>query len=186
MRQRARPACAAKIQRGHVRWEGPVGCVRTSDDRIEKHADRPVPHAVAGVCQKFRELGSARQTMLWYRDAQLPLPEVRPGTVGRDILWRLPSAHRLHQMLRHPCDAGALVYGRTAAKTVIVDGRARQSQRQTQPVAQWRRLLLDNHAGSSSWEDLLPTQQRLEAQRHRPQGDTGGAAKRGPALLRGV
>jgi hypothetical protein len=109
MRQRARHACEAKIQRGHVRWEVPVGCVRTSDDRIEKIADRQVHHAVAGVFQQCRALGSARQTMLWYRDTQGPLPEVCPGTLGRDIRWRLPSGHRIHQMLRNPYDAGALV-----------------------------------------------------------------------------
>jgi hypothetical protein len=32
-------------------------------------------------------------------------------------------------MLRNPYYAGALVYGRTEAKIVIVDGRAHQSQR---------------------------------------------------------
>jgi DNA invertase Pin-like site-specific DNA recombinase len=186
MRQRARQAFEAKIQRGHVMWEVPVGFVRTRDDRLEKIADRQVQHAVAGVFQKFRELGSARQTMLWYREAQLPLPEVHPGTLGQDIRWRLPSEHRIHQMLRNPCYAGALVYGRTAAKTVIVDGRARQSQRQKQPVAQWRIVLLDNHAGYLSWEDFLHNQQLLEANRHRPQGSSGGAAKGGPALLSGL
>ena len=86
-------------------------------------------------------------------------------------------------MLRNPCYAGALVYGRTAAKTVIIDGRARQSHRQQQPV-QWRIVLLDNHAGYS-WEDLRTPNScwRLIA--------TGrsvgwGAAKRGPALLSGL
>jgi DNA invertase Pin-like site-specific DNA recombinase len=186
MRQRARQAFEAKIQRGHVMWEVPVGFVRTRDDRLEKIADRQVQHAVAGVFQKFRELGSARQTMLWYREAQLPLPEVHPGTLGQDIRWRLPSEHRIHQMLRNPCYAGALVYGRTAAKIVIVDGRARQSHRQKQPVAQWRIVLLDNHAGYLSWEDFLHNQQLLEANRHRPQGGAGGAAKGGPALLSGL
>jgi DNA invertase Pin-like site-specific DNA recombinase len=186
MRQRARQAFEAKIQRGHVMWEVPVGFIRTRDDRIEKTADRQVQHAIAGVFQKFRELGSARQTMLWYREAQLPLPEVRPGTLGQDILWRLPSEHRINQMLRNPCYAGALVYGRTAAKTVIVDGRARQSHRQKQPVAQWRIVLRDNHAGYMSWEDFLHTQQLLEANRNRSQGGAGGAAKRGPALLSGL
>jgi DNA invertase Pin-like site-specific DNA recombinase len=186
MRQRARQAFEAKIQRGHVMWEVPVGFIRTRDDRIEKIADRQVQHAIAGVFQKFRELGSARQTMLWYREAQLPLPEVRPGTLGQDIVWRLPSEHRIHQMLRNPYYAGALVYGRTAAKTVIIDGRARQSHRQKQPVAQWRIVLLDNHAGYMSWEDFLHTQQLLEANRNRSQGNAGGAAKRGPALLSGL
>jgi DNA invertase Pin-like site-specific DNA recombinase len=186
MRQRARQAFEAKIQRGHVMWEVPVGFIRTRDDRLEKIADRQVQQAVAGVFQKFRELGSARQTMLWYREAQLPLPEVRPGTLGQDICWHLPSEHRIHQMLRNPYYAGALVYGRTAAKTVIVDGRARQSHRQQQPVAQWRIVLLDNHAGYIGWEDFLHNQQLLAANRPRPQSGAGGAAKGGPALLSGL
>jgi len=186
MRQRARQACEATMQRGHVMWEVPVGCVRTSDDRIEKSADRHVQHAVSGVFRKFRALGSARQTMLWYREAQLPLPEVRPGTLGRDILWRVPSGHRINQMLRHPSYAGALVSGRTAAKSVIVDGRAPQSHRRKKPVAQWRMLLLDHHPGYSSWEDFLHTQQLLEAKSPMPQAGAGGAAKRGPALRSGV
>ena len=65
MRQRARHAFAAKIQRGPVRWEVPVGFVRTPDDRIEKIADRQVQQAVVGGFGKFRDLGPARQTMLW-------------------------------------------------------------------------------------------------------------------------
>ena len=108
MRQRARQAFEAKIQRGHVMWEVPVGFVRTRDDRIEKIADRQVQHAVAGVFQKFRELGSARQTMLWYREAQLPLPEVRPGTLGQDILLALA------QRASHPSDAAQSVLCRGA------------------------------------------------------------------------
>jgi Recombinase zinc beta ribbon domain len=69
---------------------------------------------------------------------------------------------------------------------VIVDGRARQRHRQTQPVAQWRIVRLDNHAGYISWEDFLPNQQLLEAHRNRAQAGAGGAAKRGPALLSGL
>src|SRR5262249_52056877 len=78
-----------------------------------------------------------------------------------------------------------LVYGRTAAKTVIIDGRARQSHRQKKPLAQWRILLLDNHPGYISWEDLLHIPTLLAANSNRPQEGAGGAAKRGPALLSG-
>jgi hypothetical protein len=64
---------------------------------------------------------------------------------------------------------------------VIVDGRARQSHRQKKPVAQWRILRLDNHAGDMGWEDFLHTPQLLAANGNRPQDGAGGAAKRGPA-----
>jgi len=177
MRQRARHACEATIQRGPGMWEVPVGFVRTQADRREKIADRQGQPAVAGVLQKFRELGSARQTMLGYREAPLPLPEVHPGTLGQDIRWRVPSEHRIQQMRRHPCSAGALVSGRTAATIGIVDGRARQSHRQKPPVAPWRLVLLDHHAGSIRWEAFLPTQPRWDAHRHSPQGGAGGAAQ---------
>src|SRR5262245_49106722 len=124
--------------------------------------------------------------MLWYRDAQLPLPEVQPGTAGHAIIWRLPSGHRIHQMLTNPCYAGALVYGRTATKTVIEDGRARQSTRQKKPLEQWRIVMLEQHPGYISWEEFLHNQQLLEANRAMPEEAAGGAAKRGPALLSGL
>lgn len=186
LRQRARAAFEQKIRRGHVMWEVPVGFVRTDDDRIEKSADRQVQHAVCGVFKKFRELGSARQTTLWYREVQLRLPEVYPGTAGREVQWRLPSGHRINQMLLNPCYAGALVYGRSEAKTVLKDGRAQQTTRRKKPREQWRLLLLDNHPGYISWEEFLQNQQLLEANRHMPHEGAGGAVRRGPALLSGL
>jgi hypothetical protein len=186
MRQRARHACEAKIQRGHVMWEVPVGFVRPPDDRMEKIADRQVQHAVVGVFRKFRALGTARQTRLWYRDAQGPRPEGQPGTAGRAILWRLPSGHRINQMLTHPYYAGALVYGRTAAKTVGEDGRARHTTRQKKPREQWRGLLLEHHPGYISWEECGQNQQTWEANCRMAHAGAGGAAKRGPALLSGL
>lgn len=185
MRQRARQAFAAQIQRGHGMGAVPVGFVRPRDERLAKHADRPVQQAGAGGFPQLRALGRARQTLLWSREAPLPLPEGRPGTWGQAIRWRWPSEHRSHQLRRHPGDAGALGSGRTAAKTVIVDGRARQSHRQKQPGAPWRMRLVDQHVGDSSWEDWLHPQQLWEANRHRPPDGAGGAATRGPAWRSG-
>ena len=109
LRQRAREAFEQKIRCGHVMWEVPGGLVRPEDHRLDKIADRQVQQALDGVFKKLRELGSARQPRLWYRDAQLPWPEVPPGTAGHDILWQLPRGHRMHQMRTNPCYAGALV-----------------------------------------------------------------------------
>jgi DNA invertase Pin-like site-specific DNA recombinase len=186
MRQRARQAFEDKIRRGHWMWEVPVGFVRTDDDRIEKSPDLQVQQAITGVFKKFRELGSARQATLWYRDEQLPLPEVQPATAGREIIWRLPTGHRINQILINPCYAGVLAYGRTEAKTVIEADRARQMTRRKKPRDQWRMLRLDNHPGYLSWEEFLSNQQQLEANRAVPKEATGGAAKRGAALLSGL
>lgn len=186
MRQRARQAFEAKIQRGHVMWEVPVGFVRTPEHRIEKIADRQVQQAIQGVFGKFRQLGSARQVTLWYRAEQLSLPEVHPGTAGQSISWRLPSGHRVNQILTNPSYGGALAYGRTEAQTVIEEGRARQQSRRKKPMEQWRFLILDNHVGYISWAEFLDNRRALEANSSMPKEGAGGAAKRGPALLSGL
>jgi DNA invertase Pin-like site-specific DNA recombinase len=186
MRQRARHAFEEKIRRGHWMWEVPVGFVRTDDNRIAKTPDLQGQHAITGVLQQFRELGSARQATLWYRDAQLPLPEVQPATAGREIIWRLPTGHRINQSLINPCYAGALAYGHTEAKTVLEDGRARQTSRRKKPRDQWRILRLDNHPGYLSWDEFVANREQLETNRAMPQDGAGGAAKRGAALLSGL
>jgi hypothetical protein len=186
MRQRARQAFAANIRRGHVLWEGPGGWVRTPADRWEKSADRQVPQAVTGVFQPCRARGSARQTRRWDRDAPLPLPAGHPGTRGRAIRWRLPRGQRLTPRRTTPSDAGALVSGRTEAKTVREDGRARQTTRRDTPRAPWRMLLLEHHPGAISGADFLHHQPLLAANSPRPEDGAGGAAQRGPALRRGV
>jgi len=152
-RQRARVAFEQKIARGHALWEVPVGFVRSDDDRMEKIPNRRVQQAVAGVFRKFRELGSARQTMLWYRDENVLLPSVVSGTRGREVTWALPTESRIRQMLTNPTYAGALGYGRTTAVTVIEQGRARHTGRRRKAREQWKLLLLDNHEGYIRWED---------------------------------
>lgn len=187
LRQRAREAFQQKVRRGHALWELPVGLVRNEEDRIEKIPNRQVQQAILGVFEKFRELGTARQTTLWYCDKNIPLPEARPGTKGNEIIWRLPTPHRIYQILKNPCYAGALAYGRTTEKTVVEAGRARKTAtRQHKPREQWKVLLLDNHPGYITWDDYLENLRILESNRTMYGGTTRGAAKGGPALLAGL
>ena len=122
--------------------------MRTDDDRMEKTPDRRVQEAVVGVFRKFRELGSARQTMLWYRDENVLVPRVVAGTCGREVVWRLPTESRIRQMLTNPTYAGVLAYGRTVARTVVEQGRARQAGRRRKPREEWKVLILDNQPGT--------------------------------------
>ncbi len=187
LRQRARQAFEQKVQRGYALWELPVGFVRTEDQRIEKTPDLEVQQAIEGVFKKFSELGSARQATLWYWDEELLLPQIVPGTAGREIVWRRPSSHRINQVLKNPCYAGAFAYGRTTTQTVIHEGRARQGNRRRKPQAQWKVLIFDSHPGYICWDDYLRNQKLLEE--NAAQGWGGGqrgAVKRGPALLTGL
>jgi hypothetical protein len=66
-------------------------------------------------------------------------------------------------MLKNPCYAGAFAYGKTAMRTRIEEGRARQSSRYRKPRKEWKVLLIGHHPGYISWEEYLENQQRLEA-----------------------
>ena len=62
------------------------------------------------VFRKFRELGSARQVLLWAKHAELTLPVVRRGPVGARIEGQSPVYHRIISILQHPMYAGAYVW----------------------------------------------------------------------------
>jgi len=185
-RQRARAAFEQKITRGCALWELPVGFVRTEHDGVEKAADRQVQQAIAMVFAKFTALGSARQTMLYLRDEKLLLPEVVRGTGGTEVIWRLPRESRVHQILRNPCYAGALVYGRTAASRPAGGQRTTQGPRRKRPLDEWKVLLRDHHEGYITWEQYLHHQRVLEGNVSRGDGSGAGAAKSGAALLSGL
>jgi DNA invertase Pin-like site-specific DNA recombinase len=186
-RQRAREAFERKIRSGHVLWEVPVGYVRNEDDKLEKIADRQVQSAIDGVFAKFRQLGSARQTTIWYRDEQIALPEVVRGTRGHQVLWRVPGGGRLYQILKNPCYAGALVYGRTEGQTRVENGRARKSStRRRKPSGTWKVLIKDDHEGYITWNEHLEILKTLESNVSMRNGTGKGAIKTGPALLGGL
>jgi DNA invertase Pin-like site-specific DNA recombinase len=187
MRQRARQAYLQKVKRGEAMWEVPVGFVRSKDGRIEKTADRQVQQAIEMVFTKFRQLGSARQTLIWLRDEQLTLPHALPGSAGQAVIWRAPSLSRVHQVLRNPCYAGAFAFGRTGTKTIITEDRIRRgASRRYRPQAEWEVLILDHHAGYIRWSEYLENRQIMAKNVAKREEESSGAVKRGPALLSGL
>jgi DNA invertase Pin-like site-specific DNA recombinase len=186
LRQRAREAFEQKVRRGFALWEVPVGFIRTEEGQIEKTPDRQVQQAIVSVFRKFQQLGSARQATIWFREERILVPKTKPGTAGQEVIWGLPSSGRIRQMLKNPCYAGAFAYGKTAARTRIEDGRARQSSRFRKPQKEWKVLLLGHHPGYISWKEYLENQQRLETNVAMYEGESSGAVKLGAALLSGL
>jgi DNA invertase Pin-like site-specific DNA recombinase len=185
MRQRAREALLQMIRRGLVLWEVPVGYRRTEDRSIEMIPDRQVQEAILGVFAQFRARGSARQVLLWYHQERISLPHLKPGTSGKEIVWRLPTYSYILRLLKNPAYAGTFVHGRSGCRTVVRDGRARKTYGHFLPVSEWKVVIHNHHPGYISWEEFLRHQQQLRG--NQPMGSANpGAAKRGPALLAGL
>jgi DNA invertase Pin-like site-specific DNA recombinase len=184
LRQRAHEALREMIARGETLWEVAVGYVRTEENGIEMLADRQVQEAIRGVFGKFRELGTARQVLLWYRQEKIPLPHLEKGSSGRDIVWRLPIYNQILDFLQNPVYAGAFVHGRTGTRVVMEDGRPRKTRGHRVPMGEWAVLIVDHHPGYISWEEYLRNQEQLEA--NGGWRGKSGAPKSGPALLAGL
>jgi DNA invertase Pin-like site-specific DNA recombinase len=186
MRQRALEALKETVRRGELLSTPAIGYVRTEDNRVEVTPDRQVQEAVRSVFAKFRELGSARQVLLWYRQEGLPLPTHRLANQGVEVVWRLPVYNRVLSILKNPVYAGAFAYGRTCTRTTIVDGRARKTRGFEVHPDDWEVLIRDHHAGYISWEEYEHNQKQVESNAAMSGKMTRGAAKTGPALLAGL
>ena len=128
MRQRARQAYLQKVQARLCAVAGGGGLC-AHGRRADREESRSASAAGdRGGFEKFRQLGSARQTMIWFREEQIRLPQAKPGSEGREVVWQLATLSRVHQILKNPCYGGAFAFGRTGTKMSVVEGRAQRAQ----------------------------------------------------------
>jgi hypothetical protein len=139
-----------------------------------------VQESVSLIFSKFLELGSARQTLLWFLEQGLQVPVAR---ARGPVIWRRPGYGNIHKVLSNPIYSGAYAYGKTEHTTVYEQGQPRRQSRR-KPRDQWWALIPNVHEGYISWKQFEEIQQMMTSNAHR--GERSGAAKRGWALLSGL
>ena len=178
-RKRSLESRMAKAARGELFLHLPAGYDKVGRDAIEMSPDQRVRNAIRLVFATFDELGSVRQTWLWFRNEQVEIPVRTPA---RGLGWRVPTEDSLHSILRNPIYAGAYAYGRSQHKTVIRDGRKQVLRQRQRNPEDWIVLLYDRHEGYISWQNFERTQALITSNRA---GDRG-AVRPGRALLAGL
>jgi DNA invertase Pin-like site-specific DNA recombinase len=186
LRQRGLAARDSKALRGELQFVLPPGYCWNEIGQIEIDPDERVSGVIRLLFDKFQELGSARQVLLWAQDAALQLPVTRRNLSVCRIAWRPAAYHTVLQILRHPIYAGAYVFGRTTQRTRIVDGRARKSTGHSKPMAAWNVLLRDHHPGYISWEQYEANQKLISENAHMLPRTDRKSARGGRALLTGL
>lgn len=180
LRQRSVEARREKARRGELIVTSPAGYAKTDDQRLEKDPDRRVQEAVLLVFNKFLELGTVRQTLLWFLEHGLELP-VRSGR--GELSWKRPSYGTVYRMLTNPVYAGTYAYGKTELRTHYDGGAPRQGFHR-KPRDQWLALIPGRHEGYVSWEQFERIQRTI-SENLRGVENTGAAGS-GAALVAGV
>ena len=179
LRQRSMEARREKAKRGELIVVAPAGYVK-GENCLEKDPDRRVQERVLLVFSKFFELGSARQTLLWFLEHGLEVPVSAP----RDqVVWRRPQYSTIYTMLTNPAYAGAYAYGRTEHSLQYEQGQPRRRSRR-KPRPQWWALIRDTHEGYISWKQFEEIQHMMT--QNLRVGDRSSAAKIGSGLLAGL
>lgn len=186
LRQRSLEAIRQKARRGELQFRLPVGFRWTPNGKVEMEPDRRVQEAVHLVFAKMAELGSARQVLLWFRAEKIQLPALVLAAPGHDIVWKLPVYNTIWHMLRNPMYAGAYAFGKTEARTRILDGRPRKSEGHSKPLESWLVLLRDHHSGYITWEQFERNQVLLSENAHMKSRMQPKAGRGGQALLAGL
>ncbi len=185
LRQRALEAQRTKAQRGELWMHLPVGLVYGPTGAIELDPDARVQQAIRLVLQKFDELGSTRQVLLWLRRERISVPVTRGGKAGRYTEWASPMYTRVHAIVTNPFLAGAYVYGRSASRTTIVDGRIRRTSGHALAVDQWPVVIPDHHPGYLDWPSYLRHLTMIESNAYMKPG-ARKSARGGRSLLAGL
>ena len=147
LRQRSVEARREKARRGELIQAAPIGYIKTEDQRLEKDPDLRVQQAILLVFRKFAELGTVRQTLLWFLEHGLEVPTRTPRG---ETCWKRPVYRSMHRMLTSPIYGGAYTYGKTEQLIRYDGGKPRHLCRR-KPREQWLALIPDAHEGYVSW-----------------------------------
>lgn len=180
LRQRSLEARYAKANRGELLVSVPVGFIKTEDQRYEKDPNRQVQDRITLVFAKFFELGSVRQTLLWFLEQELKMPA---RNAKGDLSWKTPRFSSIYYVLDNPAYAGAYAFGKTEHGSRYEQGKVRKVSRR-KSRSEWLTLIPDHHEGYISWQQYEQIRQMIDGNFRG--SETSGAVRRGPALLSGL
>jgi hypothetical protein len=169
-----------KARRGELLVTAAVGYVKTEEEHWEKDPDRRVQQAILSVFGKFLELGTVRQTLLWFLEHGLQLPVY---TQQGETCWKRPTYATIYRILTNPIYGGAYAYGKTEHTLHYENGEPRRGARR-KPKEQWLALIPNSHEGYVSWEQQQQIRQAISENARG--GEHSGLVQGGAALLPGL
>jgi len=185
IRSRMYEAARSKAKRGELRISTPVGYIWDRHIGLGFDPDCRLQEVIRLIFAKFRELGSARQVLLWMTSENIHFPYPSDGRTLTSFDWRPIRYRNVIAILKNPFYAGVYAYGKSEKRTTIVNGRARKSYGHHKPMDLWDVFIKDHHEGYIDWAAYERNQTQLAATAYGRAGDTK-SGRGGRALLAGL
>ncbi len=187
LRMRLLAGMEEKARRGEmIRLLAP-GYVCDGTGKVVKDPDRRVQEAMDMVFRKFGEIGSVRQTFLWFHTQGVELPVNKSLGEGIKVIWQLPTHGFISDVLRNPVYAGAYVWGRRPIEKIFVEGKLRKRQGRSLRPEECRVFIRDHHEGYIDWESFEENNRLIRDNSLKNTGDEAvGAVRAGQGLLSGL
>jgi len=185
IRARMLDAARAKARRGELRIGVPIGYLWHREGGLGFDPDLRLQQVIRLVFERFRQLGSARQTHLSLTAEDVVFPRPSDGKRLTSFDWTPIRYRNVIALLKNPFYAGAYVYGKSEKRVAVVDGRARKSYGHGKPPEDWEVMIHDHHEGYIDWAEYERNQSVLAANAY---GRVGGqkSGRGGRALLSGM
>ena len=149
LRARLQGGILHKARRAALKLHVPIGFCDADDGRLILDPNRQVQDTIRFLLRPFRRTGSASATVRAFRQAHVLFPRrVRSGPHQGDLVWGDLQHHDVRRLLHNPCDAGALVFGRTRTSKTA-EGRTPIA---ALPREEWQVVVRDAHVGYLTWE----------------------------------
>jgi DNA invertase Pin-like site-specific DNA recombinase len=178
-------AARSKARRGELRYTPPIGFIWHREIGLGFDPDIRVQEVIHLIFRKFRELGSARQVLLWMSAEKIHFPRPSDGIRLVSFEWRPVRYRNVIGVLKNPFYAGVYGYGKTGKRAEVIDGRAHVTYKNRKALEDWDVLLKNHHEGYIDWPEFERNQVQLS---HNAYGTSGGtkSGRGGGALLVGV
>jgi len=154
-------AARAKARRGELRISVPIGYVWHREAGLAFDPDQRLQGLIRLIFARFAEHGSARQALLSLQAEQVHFPRPSDRSGGAAPVWDLIRYRNVISVLTNPFYAGVYVYGKSAKRTAIIDGRARRSYGHGKAIADWDVMIQDHHEGYIAFDAYQRNRRQL-------------------------
>ena len=187
LRQRGIAARDSKALRGELQFILPPGYCWNEIGQIEMDPDERIGGVIRLLFDKFQELGSARQVLLWAQDQALQLPITRRNnsSVARSSGGRRPTTRCCRSSGIRSMPAPMSSAAQPSARASSTGAPARPPAIRSR-WPRWNVLLRDHHPGYISWEQYEANQKLISENAHMQRRTERKSARGGRALLTGL